>query len=329
MSNVLSGWYYDLQTDHEGPGRLTCVTLHPNTIDTGTKDWADAIDDPDNPAYRKDPICVALVNEDFQVSVANSWSDFGGDMLGQMWEQVKPLAPYAEFAQEMIHKAVQDYNDPKNAAARDKINESKVSRALASVMSNIDQKIQSKEVDIAEYLNRSLVVQGTRFSYYSGTGISFGNMVMKFTMFPKWNGASLKTVTEQTEEIYPYIVGHFLKEDGLHADMDGMIGWQLPPAGFKADIKNVDNIQKGTLLLKYGAYYAIENLVIENASFNFSRQMVKHPNQKGQFSPLYCDITLQLKPATKFSDEKLKKFVSGAGMAVSREKLTRAMAGAV
>jgi hypothetical protein len=83
--------------------------------------------------------------------------------------------------------------------------------------------------------------------------------------------------------------------------------------GFKANIKNVDVVQEGTLLLKFGAYYMIDNLVVENATFNFSKQMTKNPqgyhNYGEILSPLYCEVTIQLRPATKYSDISLKKFV--------------------
>jgi hypothetical protein len=65
-------------------------------------------------------------------------------------------------------------------------------------------------------------------------------------------------------------------------------------------------------MLRFGAYYAITNLVIENANFNFSKQLTKKPDPtlSGEIlSPLYCDVTIQLRPATKYSDKSLKKFI--------------------
>ena len=38
--------------------------------------------------------------------------------------------------------------------------------------------------------------------------------------------------------------------------------------------------------------------------------MTKDPtNESERISPLYCDITIQLRPATKYSDKSLKSFV--------------------
>ena len=321
ISNKLSGWYYDLQLEN----RLTSATLHPNKELSGTE-WVDVTGekDPDYDKYGKNPICRAIITEDFNVSVANSWSEFGGDMLGQMWESIKPLAPYADAAKQMIHSAVQDY-DKASPEAKAKINESTVSRTLAKVMTAIDNNLQNPKsgIDITDYLNRALVVQGTRFSYYSGSGTSFGNLMMKFTLFPTFNGTEYITVDKQVDKILPYCIGKYVTgTDGLQVDnetkniIDNMIGWQKPPGGFKANVKNVDIIQEGTLMLRFGAYYAITNLVVENATFNFSKQMTKKPDPtlSGDIlSPLYCDVTIQLRPATKYSDKSLKEFVLSRG----------------
>jgi hypothetical protein len=332
---TLSGWYYDIQTD-PNRSRLTCVSLHPNMRPEGSE-WID-VDygaDPDDNfghPYALEPICTAIYNEDFNVSVANSWSDFGGDMLGQMWESIKPMAPYADHIQNLIIEADQKYQNAK-PELQGKIQENFLSRGLANVVHNIAEKLKSGEVDVAEYLNRSLVMQGTRFSYYSGTGTSFGNLAMKFTIFPTWNNqGEFETVNYQVSKILPYVMGKFITEDVLTTpDLDGIVGWQVPPGGFRADIKHVDNIQEGTLKLKFGAQFAITNLVCESASFSYSSQMVKCPEGArgyklgGQddhddspievtpdlISPLYCDVVIQLRPATKYSDQSVRNFVFG------------------
>ena len=334
MYNIkeLSGWYYDLQREN----RLISVTLHPNKILTNGK-WGDVTKtDEDNPKYAEDPICSAIATEDFSVSVANSWSDFGGDMLGQMWESIKPLAPYADAAKGMIREAVSQYKSLMNSNNSDdnkratRIKESKMSKGLADMMIYLDDKLNDPNsgVDITDYLNRALVVQGTRFSYYSGSGTSFGNLMMKFTVFPTYKGSKFVSVDDQVKELFPYCIGKFVGgTEGLASDkerntkgtaanlIDDMVSWQIPPGGFKANVKNVDVVQEGTLLLKFGAYYMVDNLVIENATFNFSKQMTKNPEGYSfngpLLSPLYCDVTIQLRPATKYSDVSLRKFVLG------------------
>ena len=353
-NNKISGWYYDIQ--QENP--MTCVTLHFNTYPVPVKENGQIKDvkwmsistsdaqkaykdktgndlevDPDDDymtkningevfKYSKNPLIRAIVSEDFNVSIANTWSDFGGDLLGQMWQSVKTLAPYADVAEHAIQQALETYRNS-SEETKAKIEGSGVARAMHHVL----EKIGSNPGTITDYLNRSLVVQGTRFSYYSGTGVSFGNLVMKFTVFPKWEGNKFISVNSQINDLYPYLVGKFEKETGLPAGLENFVGWQKPPAGFKANLKDVDVVQEGTLKLKYGPYYAITNLVCENATFNFSKQMVKKPffhNSNGTrvftgslssddivMSPLYCDVTIQLRPATKFSDISLQRFVNG------------------
>ena len=262
----ISGWYYDLQLNN----RLMSATLHPNRILSDDQSEWKPVDDPDEDfkeqgknAYSKTAICKSIVTEDFNVSVANSWSDFGGDMLGQMWESIKPLAPYAGAFQEMISRAVADYNDPKNQEKVKKIQESTVSSTMADLMIYINDKFKNGEVKVEDYLNRALVVQGTRFSYYSGSGTSFGNLMMKFTLFPTYNEqGKFMSVDNQVENLFPYCIGKFVSgTDGIkkkegegtqedkdkESAIDRMIGWQKPPGGFRANVENVDVVQEGTL----------------------------------------------------------------------------------
>ncbi len=322
ISANISGWYYDLQLEN----RLTCATLHPNKIlkENGNKwDDFDASDaDPDEPKYRATPICSAILSEDFNVSVANSWSAFGNDMLGQMWESIKPLAPYAGAITGMINNAAEQWKKEKKTT-KDEINESFLSRTMAKLMVGADQMLKGGKINITDYLNRSLVVQGTRFSYYSGSGTSFGNLVMKFTIFPTYDShGKYITVDKQVQDILPYCIGRYVSgssgieesEDVSKDDLlkiDSIIGWQKPPGGFESYFRDVDTVQNGTLMLRFGAYYAITNLVVENANFNFSKQLTKNPTGGELLSPLYCDVTIQLKPATKYSDKFLRRFVFG------------------
>ena len=131
------------------------------------------------------------------------------------------------------------------------------------------------------------------------------------------------SVYKQVEDIIPYVIGDFIPVDktGLGATVDEFIkkvaSWQLPPAGFRADLKDVDNVQRGTMKLRIGPYFAIENLVIENAQFNFSKTMVKNPNistisDPERYTPAYCEVSLVLRPATKFSKNSLKRFIDGS-----------------
>lgn len=358
--NTLSGFYYDIQLDNP----FTMCSLHPNRIfkvDENNKKgvWvsvpADEQDEDDKEndnvkeKYRKKPLCQSIFNEDFNVSIANNWSDFGGDPIGEMWNNLKPLAPYAAQLVSSLNTMMEQQKDVDRK--HPEVNSSYTARALKYIVRQMS-KVTSKDANgntlndrkdpasvtnsaVVDYLNRSLVVQGTRFSYYSGTGVSFGNLSMKFTVFPKWDkDGKFITVNSQINELYPYLIGRYVPAEPDMEDKDSaafikdFIGWQMPPGGFASDMKNVDNVQCGTLKLKLGAYYYLNNLVCNDATFNFSKQMVKNPQsfiiggnlQEDMFSPLYCDVTLTLRPATKYSDQKLREFATGQGRAIHEHK---------
>ena len=158
------------------------------------------------------------------------------------------------------------------------------------------------------------------------------------------------SVLDQIGDILPYIVGRFVpfhisdtqtaslvqKFVGSTAIKDvesfvsQYVNWQEPPGGFMAKNKDVDQTgitdadspQFGTLKLKIGGLYAITNLVCADASLTFSKQMVKGPSSETPLTPLYCDVNLMLKPATKYSDKivlllyytNLMRFINGKAM---------------
>mgnify|MGYP003300170979 CR=1 FL=1 len=393
VSNNKHGWYYD--NDLKNP--ITCCSLHPNacrytytTYDTETQrtiegdqkiygpEWMSIperdllLDEREhnnvysspsraNYGYSKYPICRSILAEDFNVTIVNEWTDFGGDIFGNVWNEFKPLAPFAN----KIVNTLSDMEEAQNNMTPEE-NDLVDSHYSSSFLKQLTVDLKNAGEDIQDYLNRSLVVQGARFSYYNGTGLEFSNLGMRFTIFPEWRKEGdrwvFKSVIDQVEEIYPYVVGEFrnISEDytetsnkfgkledltvdtfknatGIDiskgiSNVKELISWQLPPGGFKADVRNVDSTQFGTLLLRLGPFYELRNLVISNASFSYSKQMVKNPVLYGKnlsntsrsaisgvgggdvlFSPLYCDVNLVLKPATKYSDVSLKKFAAGAG----------------
>lgn len=86
--------------------------------------------------------------------------------------------------------------------------------------------------------------------------------------------------------------------------------WQSPPNDYKAEIFDIDETQEGTLKLKLGCQYELANLLCSDVMLNFSKSMVKNPFDNS-VSPLFCDMALNLRPSTKFTDASLKKFVGG------------------
>lgn len=387
-SKLFTGWYYDDQQNLFNVSRLTTVSLHANSTylpritDMGYRYSEWSYDDPDpnnkdtldhypygnierdNEAYKDfaldnrnnqsgyfmEPLCTSIVSEDFGVSISNSWSEMGGDMIGGAWNNVKQYAPYAGAITQELGSLLSDVGSEMIKDKEGKTELSSWDRTVAKVgglMKALGDKAKTNDTRdaIDDYLNRSLVMQGTRFSYYQGSSVNFGNLVMKFTIFPKWkidkrdNKLKFYTVQAQLKELYPYFMGEYKDEElagKLYDGLEQFIGWQLPPGGFRAAIKDVDNVQRGTLKLKVGSLYSVSNLVVENCQFNFSKQVCKCPDpvlyitddpatggkQKdihGLISPLYCEITLTLKPVTKYSTQALRDFINGANMKHSKK----------
>ena len=282
--------------------------------------------------YASVPIARSIVSEDFQVAIANQYSKFGGDPIGELWNSQKPMAPYVAEAGKIFKTIAQK--------AREWVKNNDASDTIADGLERLSNKIGNSQAKQAEYLNRSLVAQGTRFTYYSGTGTSFGGLNMRYTIFPEYtfdNSGKPKmlTVSDQLRELYPYVIGDyvalsptlfssekdkyeqssFMKAlNTLKSDLGDFahdwFSWQLPPGGFKPNLHYIDNVQEGTLKLKIGPYYALENLVCENCQLNFSREMVKDPITQ-EYSPLYCEVNLSLTPATLWTKNALMAFVEG------------------
>lgn len=334
-----SCWYYDRQLED----KLTCVTLHANTEPAPNEkqvgNWAEWIDwcgETDDGGYGIEPLCRSVLTEDFQVSVSNAWTASGGDLLGGIVNDVlHAAAPYAGIANDFVTKVRQTIEERQGASEAEENGEKKqtiVGAALSGIKWAIDQ-VGGTEADgrkFLEVVNSNFVTQGTRFTYYSGTGIEFGNLGMRFTLFPRWNGTEFESVNQQLDKLFPYVMGKYVPF--VYTDMDGnekelqLLGWQKPPAGYRADYKDIDNAAMfGTLKLKIGPYYAIESLVCNNLNFSLSKTMVKKPqgvgykgipyNETIDFSPLYADVNMVLSPATKYSDHTLQNFVYGIGIA--------------
>ena len=170
----------------------------------------------------------------------------------------------------------------------------------------------------SDITKRSLVVQGTQFSYYSGTNFEFGGLLMKFVLFSGYDGSGkYVSVPEQVDKIKWYVVGSMKDvkdKESNNEIVKEFVKWQLPPGGYVANIKNYDMIQYGTLRLVIGSYYHIDNLVIQSAQFNYSKTFCKDPKSPGNIIPLYCEVTLNLRPVSKFSDKAIFNFAHGVGM---------------
>ena len=342
---VISGFYYDQQITNP----ILMVGLYPNQKWKPNEDgsggvWSDVSKSDGEeypsytdstgktitpPPYSETPICTSIITDEFQVSIANTFSDFGGDPIGEMWNSYKPMAPYISE----ISKGLQSISKTTDEWLNKEHNSGRESGDLFSrgveALGKLAGQIGNSQQNMAQYLSRSLVVQGTRFSYYSGTGIDFGNLQMKFTVFSQYNiDGKFETVDDQIKKILPYVIGEFKKVDELG---DGEVGqfisefasWQMPPGNFTADLKNVDVVQKGTLKLRIGPYFALENMVISGCQLQYSKALIKDPtSDKVSMYPMSCEVTLVLKPVTKFSRNSLERFIFGRASKISRASIS-------
>lgn len=325
-SELKPPFYYDQQiTD-----RLTSVYLHVNRVMDKNGEWKSPSEPVDSDGYTIRPIARAILSEDYQVAVSNTWSQFGDDAIGSAFNSLKPFAPYAGHLAKMTQEMSGKMNDMKISK------DESVNSSFSNVMEKIVSKVGEVSEKGAKLLNRSLIVQGTRFSYYSGTGVGFGNLSMKFTIFSgyvqdyKTGEYKWKDAEEQLSDLYPYVMGQYsqgvLDDNGnikgvdipteikgeVASKINEFLAWELPPGGYEPDTRNVDNIQTGTLKLRFGVYYSLNALLCTSAQFNYSKQMVKHwDGSINRLSPLYCDVMLTFQPATKYSDEAMKRFMSG------------------
>ena len=157
INDPVSGFYYDLQCND----KLTMAALYPNmepdaSQPNGFKNISDAEDDAGpGVAYSKTPICTAIINEDFQISVANSFNDVGNDPIGGLWDQVKPLAPY-------LGELSSGLSDIANATQQwlgDNGTSSKFASGVKWLNENVFKPGAEKASMASTYLARSLVVQ--------------------------------------------------------------------------------------------------------------------------------------------------------------------------
>lgn len=282
--------------------------------------------------YSKVPILKTFVHEDFNVSVANSWTNNGGgDAVAEIFNMVKPYAAYLPYLKDQFMIA---WDAQKNGLSKEDLKDIKNSKVADFAMTAVntihsalegtgDRKNHDEGTNlfdtITKELNSSLVSQGSRFSYYQGTGTSFSHLNMRTTIFPEYDSdGNLITVLDKLEKIFPYVMGSFEHDELIKKiNAEDFVAWQRPPGGFEANIFDIDAIQKGTLKLKIGSMYSLDNLVVQSMQLNLSKTVLKIPNPFKQLktpTPLYAEITLDLMPVTKYSVNSLMDFVNGSRM---------------
>lgn len=363
-----SGWYYDQQLIQP----LTSVRLLSNAAAMWKDDhwefqYSDSYDE---------LLASSILAEDFSIDASNNWVDNStDDMIGGVLNSFKTITPYIGT----FHNVLKTMSKKQKSKAKAIEGQSdlKATSFITKVVDYFGDETQNGSEALKamrKISNGSFMSQGCSFSYYGGSNINFGNLGLKFTIFPNFaTDGSWKSVIDQVALLLPYCVG--ILQDvpwddvkkvakvgtDLLESVDSMLGtsigdflesavesasqsttgqsagdlinqyikWQAAPGGYSIDKpQNIDVQFPGTLCLEVGSHYKIEGLVASNINLQFSKQLVRNPaffssDGKGlnkamnndrvedSISPLYCEVSLMLRPITTYSSVSLMKFVKG------------------
>lgn len=368
-----SGWYYDQQLSNP----FTSIRLMSNKEllwDQSNSKWA--FKDTQDYGYTT-KVASSILTEDLQIDVVNSWGDGGiDDAIGTgINSLIKPITPYVGI----ISSALRNMNDSQKASGVEASVTNDPNAPLSRILTSAIDALGSEDGvgqralnSLARLGSGNFLSQGCSFVYYQGSSTNFGNLGMRFTIFPNYDETGKYIgVLEQIALLLPFSMGligevnwddvsamadgagavykavkdnsgnglinkglevaedvvksatNMVKKLGVDVQLKRFIKWQNAPGGYTIDKpENIDSLYPGTLCLEIGPNYKLEGLVISNMSLNFSKQMVKNPsyfinggtttsNLEKAIEPLYCEVTLQLRPITKYSDRSLVKFVQG------------------
>ena len=190
--------------------------------------------------YSKIPIVQSIYSEDFNVSAANDWNDanFGTDLQDSM-NRGKVFVPYLQKVSKWGKIAAKDGENYLNQL-EERVKDGKVVDAdkektglsinalkVMRTANSWGEKLTGLLDTAAANLDKTSIIQGTRFSYYSGTGISFGNLIMRFTLFSDFKYKSYYSedekkyvcegetkfvpVNEQLSQLYDYSIGKYYR----------------------------------------------------------------------------------------------------------------------
>ena len=175
---------------------LTSMAPDKNTKGPDGIDWSGA--------YGYTPIATAILNEDFQVNIQNTWTDVSGNnTLEDLWRTLQPMSGTLAGLAPLIGKISDNTSGETEATG--------ILKGAAGTLSSF-------MAGASQFLNSSLVVQGSRFTIYQGTNTDFANLSMKFTLFSDWERVSDKggqpqfkfmTVNQKLNRIWPYFQGYY------------------------------------------------------------------------------------------------------------------------
>lgn len=226
----MKGWYYDRQLNDP----LTSVSLHPNKeYDTKTKTWKNVEDGDTETYFRGDksetcgysstPIAQAILQDDFNVAVANRWTPVGDNAISEIWNKARTIGPYIPVVQDMLSLITAT---SKNQSIKSAEEGNAVTSTVTDILGTVSTLAKGGINLLSSRINDSLIIQGSRFTYYSGSGTAFGNLGLKYTIFPKFDVEkhSMISTVDQVKIILPYVNGTF-EESGLGLLKSSISAW--------------------------------------------------------------------------------------------------------
>ena len=119
---------------------------------------------PKNYPYTREAICSAVLNEDFRVNVSNNFSKRGGDPLGEFINSAKSALPIMEEVGNFLKSIAKKTSETSENWKKEGKDTSAIDTlgkylTMASGWGNMNKAL----------MNRAIVFQGARFSYFGGT----------------------------------------------------------------------------------------------------------------------------------------------------------------
>lgn len=331
-----SGFYYDSQLNDP----FLSISLHANTVKDGDGKWISGKESgktllkaisnetkyPYSGCYIAEPLARCILTEDLAYSIQNNFTDLNmGNPIESMFETFKPYAPILGNMASGLKKGTGEVSKANSFGS-----------AIVSAAGNFANSVAPWMESAKGFLNKGLMVQGTRFAYYNGTSFNFNNLEMKYTVFSDYDiNGNFYSVENYIKKLAPYVMGEYypstnyepisdINNQTVKQFLEDYVGFQEPPGGFEMDTKNLNNVLRGTLRLNIGGMWAIENLILKNMSVVLSKVQAKDPENPGNIMPLYAEITLQLAPACTIVDSGYDRITDHKGLDEIRQASTEA-----
>ena len=201
-----TGWYYDQQLLQP----LTSVRLYSNKEAEYTSEGKWVFKQVGDKNEYKVLLATSILSEDFVVDVTNSWVDNSADdMIGGALNSFKTLTPYLGTFHNALKKMSQTQGSKQEGAEAGGLKATSFITKVVDYLGKDGSNGSKALEELRKASNGAFLAQGCSFTYYGGTGVNFGNLGMKFTIFPTFNAESGEwiSVIKQVALLLPYSIG--------------------------------------------------------------------------------------------------------------------------